>query len=322
MGYGTNRNCKGKIEADTAKSLGEQYSKAVSKDKKHEKDSADRKSDTLREVELASKYSDTLLRILEDVVNATKDIINDHFSEDVCVAIMNLITVHKNSLSAPSGQAKTNDVDEKVAATNRAKEKLMSWLYCPWLMLRAEESEDNESINALSLSERTIVENMQSHYEYKWQQFTSWEKGWTKFDISKSFSNRARQIEDRLNGEEVNRRASLSSLEEDHYLVSGRKWREMSEHIGREIGEGEKVSHWMMSAREDSLRRRRLLCPNHDFDPHEECRYGYRRSNSASPRSPPPDSTNAEPNDPGQFRYIEFPARNSAPSFEQCKDSA
>ena len=63
----------------------------------------------------------------------------------------------------------------------------------------------------------------------------------------------------------------------------------MSEDINFEIGDVDEVGHWMMSAREDTLRRRRLLCPNFEFDQHEESRYGYRKSNSASPRSPPPD---------------------------------
>ena len=252
----------------------------------------DAKAAALLKVELASKYSDTLLRILADVVNGTKDIMKDHFSSDAYEAIVQLIDVHKNSSSVPSAKAGAEDADETTVATKRATEKLMSWLYGPWLMLRAEESEDNESTVALSMSERNILENMQSHHEYKWQEYVSWEGDWEKSDISKSLSSRARQIEDKLNGDEVNRRASLSSLEEDHFVASGRKWSKMSEDINFEIGDVDEVGHWMMSAREDTLRRRRLLCPNFEFDQHEESRYGYRKSNSASPRSPPPDTTN------------------------------
>ena len=77
----------------------------------------DAKAAALLKVELASKYSDTLLRILADVVNGTKDIMKDHFSSDAYEAIVQLIDVHKNSSSVPSAKAGAEDADETTVAT-------------------------------------------------------------------------------------------------------------------------------------------------------------------------------------------------------------
>ena len=52
---------------------------------------------------------------------------------------------------------------------------------------------DGVAIFSLSETERVFCESMRNYGEYKWQLFTSWELAWSKTEISKILSNRARQ---------------------------------------------------------------------------------------------------------------------------------
>ena len=107
-----------------------------------------------------------------------------------------------------------------------------------------------------------------------------WEFEWSQPQAAKTLSDRVRQIDNAFGNKEVNRRAALATTEDDHFADAGRKWEELSDrlHLHTLFGPNEDKNakvHWMISQREDALRRRRLLCPNPHFDQHLNCKYGY-----------------------------------------------
>ena len=275
-------------------------------------DNGDR--DILMQVEMATTFADSLLRILADIVNGTRDILEDHLSEEHHDSLEQIVLMHQANRRGAPNYSGSNDTSEEIqacdlkectgnaeaarahheakVAVNSAVDRLMNWLYAPWLILPIEDTRgegDGVAIFSLSETERVFCESMRNYGEYKWQLFTSWELAWSKTEISKILSNRARQSENTFDHKEVNRRASLAASEEDHLDASGRKWKELRDKLNLgsyfvdEINNSGNASHWMMSAREDGLRRRRLLCPNLEFNLHTDCRYGYGKQQLSSP---------------------------------------
>ena len=167
-------------------------------------------------------------------------------------------------------------------AVNMAIDKLMNWVYAPWLIVPIDETPGNGNdvaIYTLSEEERSYWLEVENYYDYKWQQYMMWELR-SQPKVAKVLSDRVRQMDNTLGYKEVNRRAALAATEDDHFADAGRKWMELSDklHFGDIFGPEDFASrdiHWMVSQREDALRRRRLLCPNANFDQHLDCKYGY-----------------------------------------------
>jgi WD40 repeat protein len=252
--------------------------------------------DTLRKVELAAAFCDSLLRTLTDIVNGTQDILEDYLKNEQKHSLLQLVEMHQSKnrqdlltlshvkrVSADDQDSSSSTSRSTRDAVNMAIDKLMNWVYAPWLIVPIDETPGNGNdvaIYTLSEEERSYWLEVENYYDYKWQQYMMWELEWSQPKVAKVLSDRVRQMDNTLGYKEVNRRAALAATEDDHFADAGRKWVELSDklHFGDVFGPEDFASrdiHWMVSQREDALRRRRLLCPNANFDQHLDCKYGY-----------------------------------------------
>ena len=128
--------------------------------------------DTLRQVELATIFCDSLLRALADIVNGTRDILEDYLTIEQKQSLLQLVESHqsrqKQELLTVS-QIKTNgpanddkfhskNIDSAKDAMNSAIDKLMNWLSAPWLIVPIDEtpgSGNDVAVYTLSEDERS-----------------------------------------------------------------------------------------------------------------------------------------------------------------------
>ena len=56
--------------------------------------------DTLRKVELAAAFCDSLLRTLKDIVNGTQDILEDYLKNEQKYSLLQLVEMHQSKKQA------------------------------------------------------------------------------------------------------------------------------------------------------------------------------------------------------------------------------
>ena len=177
--------------------------------------------------------------------------------------------IRANNLANSDKFHTTNNTNSAKDAMNTAIDKLMNWLYAPWLIVPIDEtpgSGNDVAVYTLSEDERSYFLETKRYYDYRWQQYMVWEFEWSQPQAAKTLSDRVRQIDNAFGNKEVNRRAALAATEDDHFADAGRKWEELSDRLhlhtlfGSNNDKNAKV-HWMISQREDALRRRGYFVP-------------------------------------------------------------
>ena len=121
-------------------------------------------------MELAAAFCDSLLRTLKDIVNGTQDILEDYLKNEQKHSLLQLVEMHQSknrqdllTLSHVK-KASADDQDSSSStsrstrdAVNMAIDKLMNWVYAPWLIVPIDETPGNGNdvaIYTLSEEER------------------------------------------------------------------------------------------------------------------------------------------------------------------------
>ena len=85
----------------------------------------------------------------------------------------------------------TSNTHSAKDAMNTAIDKLMNWLYAPWLIVPIEEtpgSGNDVAVYTLSEDERSYFLEMKRYHDYRWQQYMVWEFEWSQPRAAKTLS--------------------------------------------------------------------------------------------------------------------------------------